>query len=429
MAHYFLLAILISHSTFASSSLNEPHSHTDHDYEGSVYNHGDILTLVDAIKRATDESPYLNSLRSQIKAAEGAELQAGYQPNPQLSFEAENILGSGEFTGVDEAEFTFSVNQTFERKGKRSSRRDTAKAITKQIHYIYLAARLTIERDVHIAYANVLSKAESVKLAIDQEKLAKDVLITVSKRVTAAADSEIQKSKADVEHAMSVISRQKHQQQLAIAKATLARFWGASELGFSLDHRHFYALQPLKTLNHYQQLLILSPDIQKLQYLKYEKKSLLKLEQALAKPDPNISFGLRNFRESGDQALLLGMSIPLAIHNKNKGNIVKAQAELHQAENESKQTIRLLEQQLSEHWQAWIMAYTEASRLNQSLLPSAEKSFSLARSGYERGKFPYLEVLDAQRTLFDARSQYHDALRRYHEAHAHVDRLTNTGEK
>ena len=415
---------LVTQYAFADSSFYVPHSHADHDYEGSVYNKGDILTLPDAIKRAINDSPYLKSLNSQVEAAEGAELQSSYQPNPELTFEAENILGSGEFSGADAAEFTLEVSQTLEKKDKRLARRDAAKAIKEQLNYVYLAARLTIERDVHIAYANVLSEAESVKLALEQEKLAKNVLKTVSKRVKAAVDSEIQKSKAEVEHAMSVIARQKHQQQLAISKATLARFWGASELSFSLDHSHFYALKPPETLMHYQQLLMLTPDVQRLQYVKSEKQSLLKLQKALAKPDPNISFGLRDFRESGDQALMVGVSIPIALHDLNKGNIVKAQSELHQVDNESQQIVRLLEQQLSENWQAWSMAYAEASRLNQKLLPAAEKSFALARSGYERGKFPYLEVLDAQRTLFDARSQYHDALRRYHAARAHVERLT-----
>ncbi len=430
MASNLLMTMLITQHTFAGNSFNEPHSHADHDYEGSVYNQGDILTLPDAIKRAIDESPYLKSLRGQIEAAEGAELQSSYQPNPELSFDAENIIGTGEFSGADAAEFTLEVSQTLEKKDKRLARQDVAKAIKEQINNVYIAARLTIERDVHIAYANVLSEAESVKLAIEQEKLANNVLKTVTKRVKAAADSEIQKSKADVAHAMSVIAREQHKQQLVIAKVTLARFWGASELNFSLDHSHFYALQPPETLIHYQQLLMRAPDIQRLQYLKSEKQSSLKLEQALAKPDPNISFGLRDFRESGDQALMIGVSIPIALHNQNRGNIVKAQAELHQADNESQQTIRLLEQQLSENWQAWSMAYAEASRLKQSLLPAAEKSFALARSGYERGKFPYLEVLDAQRTLFDARSQYHDALRRYHAARAHVERLTSyKGEK
>ena len=81
-------------------------------------------------------------------------------------------------------------------------------------HDALASARLTLERDVHIAYANVLAEAESVKLAIEQEQLAKSVLKAVSKRVEAAADSEIQRSKADVAYAMSVIARQQEQQQL-----------------------------------------------------------------------------------------------------------------------------------------------------------------------------------------------------------------------
>lgn len=419
-----MIVTLLAQQSFAKDSVREPHSHAAHDYEGSVFNKGKILTLSDAIQRAITASPHLKSVQNQLDATKGAALQAGYRPNPALSFEAENILGNGAFSGTDSAELTFEVSQTIEIGGKRSARQGAANAITQQIHFASLTARLTLERDVHIAYANVLAEAESVKLAIEQEQLANSVLTTVSKRVEAAADSEIQRSKADVAYAMSVIARQQEQQQLAIAKKTLARLWGATELEYSLDHSHFYELQPPEPLTDYQRKLSHIPDMQRLHYLKAEKQSLLKLEHALAKPDPNISLGLRDFRESDDQALLVGVSIPIPVFNQNKGNIAKARAQVHQAENEAQQAVLLLEQQLNENWQTWSMAYVEASRLNKTLLPVAEKSFSLARSGYEKGKFSYLGVLDAQRTLFDARSQYHDALKRYHAARAHVERLT-----
>ena len=39
------------------------------------------------------------------------------------------------------------------------------------------------------------------------------------------------------------------------------------------------------------------------------------------------------------------------------------------------------------------------------------------------GKFGYLEVLDAQRTLFEVRSRYLEALARYHKLVADLERL------
>ena len=43
------------------------------------------------------------------------------------------------------------------------------------------------------------------------------------------------------------------------------------------------------------------------------------------------------------------------------------------------------------------------------------------------GKFDYLEVLDAQRTLFDARVQYVSSLTTYHKTRAAIERLIGRG--
>jgi len=47
----------------------------------------------------------------------------------------------------------------------------------------------------------------------------------------------------------------------------------------------------------------------------------------------------------------------------------------------------------------------------------------LANDGYARGAFSYLDVLDAQRLLFDLREQRLDFLRNYHLAEAALARL------
>ena len=418
----FLGGIALSQPTWAA----EPHSSEAHSDKESIYNNGPVVTLEAAIKKALDNSPRLKSAVAGRDAAKGAEEQAGYWPNPEVGFEAENIAGSGLYNGTDSAEYTLGINQKVEMGGKRAARKNAAIAMWETANIDVLSERLNLERDVHIAYSQVLAEAEAVKLALEQEKLAKSVLKSVSKRVNAAAEPEIQRSKAEVAHATSTIAREQEQRQLKVAKEKLVRLWGGSSFNVSLDHSHFFELEAPAPMESYQQKLKNIPDMQRLAFMETEKESLLALERAQAIPDPNFSLGVRDYRDSGDQALLFGVSLPIPVLNQNQGNVARARAELSQVQSDAQQIELMLEQQLIENWQQWNSAYSEADRLQGTLLPAANKAFRLARSGYSKGKFPYLEVLDAQRTLFDARSGYHNTLKRYHTARANVERLTTT---
>lgn len=430
MKHLKLQTLLMAGAIFVSQAppvfAQEPHSSKIHTFTKSIYNTGPVLTLQDAIKKAVDASPRLRSAKAGLDAARGAEDQAGYWTNPEFAFDAENIAGSGQFGRTNSAEYTYGLSQKVELGGKRSARKNIARAERKAARTNLLAERLNLARDIHIAYSLVLSEAESLKLAVDQEKLAKGILATVSARVDAAAEPEIQRSKAEVAYATSVIVREQEERQLKVAKVKLAGLWGASKLDVSLEHAYFFELRAPAALKIYRDKLDRLPDIQRLNYVKASRKSTLKFEQAQAIPDPHFSLGVRDFRESGEQAFVFGVSFPIPILHQNGGNIAKARAEVLRAESDSRQAVLMLEQQLVENWHDWNSAYLEAEKLKTQLLPIAERAFRLARSGYEKGKFPYLEVLDAQRTLFDARAQYHNSLKRYHTSLANVERLTTT---
>ena len=53
-----------------------------------------------------------------------------------------------------------------------------------------------------------------------------------------------------------------------------------------------------------------------------------------------------------------------------------------------------------------------------------EQGSQLTSEGYDTGRFSYLEVLDAQRSLFEARQQYVESLIRYHKAVAEIEGIT-----
>lgn len=402
----------------------EPHLPEAHKHAECIYSGGSVLTLPDAIQNALDYSPRLKSAVAGVEAAKGVEDQAGYLPNPEIGFEAGNVVGSGGFDGTDSAELTYSLTQAVEIGGERSARRSAAKAASGAAGATLMAEQLNIKRDVRIAYCDALAKDEAAKLAVEQEQLAKDVLQTVSEQVQAAVEQEIHLSKAEVAYATSVIARERREHELKVAKKKLAKLLGASALNSSLDHAHFFELKPPGSIENYHVNLARIPDIQRFFHIKMEKESLLDLERARAIPDPNFSLGVRDFKVSGDQAFIFSVSLPIPVFNRNGGNVTRARAEVKQAVNDSRQAKLILEQRLTESWEKWSTYYSEARRLRTELLPSAEKAFELARIGFAEDRFSYHEVLDAQRTLFDAKSQYYDSLRRYHTARANVERLT-----
>ena len=408
----------------------EPHLPEVHKHAECIYSTGSVLTLSDAIQNALDHSPRLKSAAAGVEAAKGVENQEGYLPNPEIEFEAGNVVGSGHFGGTDSGEFTYSLTQTVEIGGKRSARRDAAKAARRAAGATLMAERSNIRRDVRIAYCDALAKDEAVKLAVEQEQLANEVLDTVSEQVKAATEPEIQLSKAEVAYAASVIARERKEHELKIARGKLARLLGVSALNNSLDHAHFFELEAPGSIENYRANLDRIPDMQRFSHIKTEKESLLDLERARAIPDPNFSLGVRDFKGSDDHAFVFSVSLPIPVFDRNSGNVARARAEVARTASDARQTRLILEQQLAESWERWSTYYSKARRLRRELLPSAEKAFELARVGFAEGRSSYHEVLDAQRTLFDARSQYYDSLRRYHVARANVERLaTVTGEK
>ncbi len=382
------------------------------------------ITLNAAIEKALANSPRIMASRAARQASHGERKQAGLLPNPELSFEAENIAGKGPYRGADSAELTYGVSQQIEIGGKRSARIGMAEKGAAIAGQSLIATKLDIIRDVTIAYAEAVAAREQVKLAAEQKELSADVLENVKQRVNAAAAPLIQKSKAEVAYSTSLIALDKAEREAEATKRSLASLWGDENIKFDLDSSAFFSISEPLELNNLTEMLKQNPDYTRWDNEIDRKKSALSLEKANAIPDPRINIGVRDFRESGDQALVAGVSFPIPILNSNQGNIAKARHEVTITESEGYAARLQLVNELNGKVQELKNAYRQAVNLKESILPSAQRAFNLSKEGYRAGKFQYLEVLDAQRTMFDAREQHNSTLRDYHVRRAEIERIT-----
>ena len=120
---------------------------------------------------------------------------------------------------------------------------------------------------------------------------------------------------------------------------------------------------------------------------------------------------------------VFSFSVPLPLIDRNQGGIREASADTRRAREERRAADARVRTEFIRAWQALELAGRQSATLRDQVLPSARSAFLASKEGFERGKFGYLNVLDAQRTLFEARENLIGALTRYHVAKAEVERL------
>ena len=387
------------------------------------------LTLRQAIELAFAGNPDLASFSWEVRSGDARILQAGLIPNPEIGVNVENILGSGPFRNFDSSETALSISQLVELGGKRAARIRLASAGKEIVGWDYEAKRADLAAEVAKSFVEVLSTQERLTLAEETTRLAGEVLNAVSARVAAGKISPVEETKARVAFSVSRIELERVTRSLAAARTKLAATWGSSKPVFSRVVGRLDQVTPIPPVEELANRLTRNPDIARWAVELEQRKTVLAQERAERIPNVTISAGVRRLRtpETDDPALVFGAAIPLPLFNRNQGKILESQYQVSKAEREREAAGNRVRAALSEAYQALAIGYAEANTLKSVVLPGARNAFESASEGFRQGKFGYLDVLDAQRTLFEARGRYVEALGAYHKAAAGIERLIGGG--
>ena len=121
------------------------------------------------------------------------------------------------------------------------------------------------------------------------------------------------------------------------------------------------------------------------------------------------------------------MSIHIPLFNRNQGGSLEARHKLAKAKKERNASELLVHTSLVAAYEMLSTAHAEAMTLKNEILPGAKNAFDAVKEGFRFGKFSFLNVLDSQRTLFEAKGQYIETLATFHKAVVDVERLTGKG--
>jgi cobalt-zinc-cadmium efflux system outer membrane protein len=368
-------------------------------------------------------NPKLATFAWEVRAGEARTLQAGLPPNPEAGIEVENFAGSGELRGFDSAEITIHLSQLIELAGKRRKRTRVAALERDLTAWDYETTRVDVLTQATQAFVAVLSAQENIRLQEELVRLAQQVRTTVGERVKAGKVSPVEETRARVALSTSQIELERAQQALASARKRLVATWGSTVPAFTRAEGNLDTVAALPPAGQLAERLAQNPDLARWATEMAQRQAALELEEARRTPDPTLGGGFRYVRDTDDNAFVMELSVPLPVFDRNQGNRLEARYRLAKAEEEQRAATVQAHAALAEAYAALAAAYAAATALKNDALPGAQGAFEATGEGYRQGKFGFLDVLDAQRTLFEVRGQYIEALAAYHQAVADVERL------
>jgi outer membrane protein, heavy metal efflux system len=360
------------------------------------------INLDEATALALQANPQIAVALRGREVENGQALQAQARPNPTLSAEIEDLRSRYRNS-------TLLISQQLETAGKRDMRMAAADANLAMADADILIAQAETSAKVYAAFYQVLAAQQAQILATELLQIASTSKETTAKRVLAGKVSPVEETKAKVAEAGSKIELANANQQLDAAKKRLRSLWGKG-----LDHEAAFTatgelenFKPIASLNDLMAQLSASPQLKKASLAITQKQAFSNIEKAKQTPDVTLSLGAkRNEELGGITQAIFGVSMPIPLFDKNQGSLQSAKAREAQSQDEKTALENQLSTELADAY-ARRQTQVEASIVYKNdILQGAQSAYEAARKGFEFGKFSFLEVLDAQRTLFQAKTNY-----------------------
>lgn len=382
------------------------------------------ITIIEAVETALKNNPNLKAFEYEITILEKQKIQAGLIPNPEAEFEMENFLGGKELSGFKGTEYTLSAGQLFELGGKRSSRINLS---DKAINFAQGNYEL-IKLDVIASVKSTFFLLFQIQKQIEQQRkfveLNEEILKTITERVKAGRTSPAEESKVKVSLTNSRIELNRFERNFSSVQSQLNSLIGTSGKNLIPASALFDSIKIPPTKEEMTGDIEEIPSLKLLQNEVNIREAALELENSFSVPDLTVRGGVRYLNELKTNSFVAGVSIPLPFFNNNQGNIQAAEVRLEQMDA-IKNTRRLnVLAQLNTAYNNLLSAYNNATQLRESILPESEKAYEITRQGYLQGRFAFIDLLDAQRTLFETQTQLLLEISDYYNSLVEIENIT-----
>ena len=384
------------------------------------------ISLAQALQRALAANPRLTAAERDIGIATGLKVQAGALPNPELSFELDNALGSGRYKGLQSAETNLQLSQLVELGGKREARLAGGDAGIGTAVWQRRATRLEVLSETAIAFITVVSAQRRIEIFDEQISSLDQLIPLLQKRVQEGASSPAETLRAQVAADLFRVDRERARTQLATARRDLAILTGDSSPRFGEAVGRLANVGQPPSFQSVLQAIEANPQLMRWTAVTAQRNAELILARLKPIPDVHLSAGWRHFQDTDDNAVRLGVSIPLPVLDQNTGNIIAAEEVLAKTGAERAINKLVLISIAGRAYDALNGALAELKLLRTSVIPNARNASETIQSGYLQGRFTLLELLDVRGSVLQALLREQEALQNFHIAIATIEGLVGS---
>jgi len=385
------------------------------------------IDLASAIRLALAQ-PGLRAAALEVAASEAALTQAASHPNPELAY-----LREGQDAGSRTT--TIQVNQAIELGGKRRARLALAEGEAGLARSALAARRREVRAEVIAAYYTLLVAEERQALAQALGSLARQGVEVAAKRVAAGKISPIDDTKARLAALDASAELAQAGAELGVARTRLGALLGKPAEAIALLEGQSAGMAAQLELPELPPLAALLTrvrdagdagnigDVGRARSQLAASQAQAAVERSARIPDLTLSLGSQRVDGVDGRQAVFGVSVPLPLFNRNQGNLTAALRRSDKAREELAAAQLAGAAELRAAHIRYGAARSEALLLRQDVIPSARKAHALTLKGFEAGKFAFLDVLDAQRTWFQAQSRHAAAVLAAWRAYADIERL------
>lgn len=382
------------------------------------------LALDAALKRALAQQPELQGFEFELRAQEARIGEAGLRPVTTAETLIEDAGGTGTRRGFDAAQTTLSLSHVIELGGKREGRVAVAEATRTRLQTQKAARQLDVAAEVARRFVQTLQERELLRIAEDGLRITEQTRSAVARRVQAALAPAAETARAEVRSAQASLAKEHAEHELESARRFLAAAMGERDVRFGETSGDLYAMSGVAPLDDLLKRIETAPDFTLFADEARVRDAEIRLAEIKRTPDVRGQIGLRHYEQGDDFALVAGFSIPLQSSRRASYGIDAARAERSRTDSEREATFLKARAQLLAQYRDMEHAQLEASILRDNIIPKLQNALEKTEYAYQRGRYSYLELTDAQHELLGARQQLAEVAARFHILRIEIERLT-----
>ncbi|MCT9980537.1 TolC family protein [Acinetobacter sp. RIT698] len=285
-------------------------------------NPSQALTLQQAIAKTEQYQQTQNVWQTQQQIATANIKQAKLWTNPELSV-SQTGFGSNQ-----DQELSIGVSQRLDIFGERRSAQRLAQLSKDQSDLNQRIYQAQLELAVKYQWSQLAIFELERNVVQEQLNVSEENLNAIQKRYQAGSVAQVDVDRARLSHAENARLYRQADLQVQVAKQQLSNLWGDADKSIRIGLNP-QSLWPSSTHQQVQEYLAdnLFEKSRQLQVL--QAKATVAQLKASARPNPTVNLGVNRTRSpetSTDNALVVGVSIPLNIFNRQQYGVQIAQA-------------------------------------------------------------------------------------------------------